>query len=95
MVGFLNFYIYEIEFYLCTLNLDGFLDSDGTRRLKLRYDFVCLHFAWVNCFVLCMDIFLNGNKHRLRNFSIIVVFRGCSATKWIEIIAPNVISASV
>ena len=58
MVGFLNFYIYEIEFYLCTLNLDGFLDSDGTRRLKLRYDFVCLHFAWVNCFVLCMDIFL-------------------------------------
>ena len=44
MVGILNFYMCEIEFYLYTLNLDGFSDSDGMRRLKLRYDFVWLLF---------------------------------------------------
>ena len=44
MVGILNFYMCEVEFYLCTLNLDGFSDSDGMRRLKLRYDFVWLLF---------------------------------------------------
>ena len=64
-------------------------------EIKTKVWFCMLAFCMGELFCSMYGYFPNGNKHRLRNFSIIVVFRGCSATKWIEIIAPNVISASV